>query len=183
MKNLLNLQLLVCTRKHSQRCKRGVAGDGNVALTCHVVSLLSATLLFFFVGAASRQQCSLARALRLFRSRMSTPSTKAISAVSGLRRSVARESFSAVESAAVQAQLWCPAITSPSADLEAIVVFRPVYHGLLISEDVTFLSHSIFFMGGERSLGYELGALNRGIVWHRCLLTTATLRFPRGDAR
>lgn len=37
----------------------------------------------------------------------------------------------------------CPAIASPSADLEATFVFRPVYHGLLISEDV-FLSHSIF---------------------------------------
>lgn len=150
--NLLNLQLLVCTSKHSRQ-KRGIEGGGDVAWTCHHVSVLSETPLILVVGAVSRQQCSLARTLRLFRSRMSTPSTKAISAVNGLRRQrtapLGCESFSAVESGAVKAQFRCPAIASPSADLEAIAVFRPVYHGLLISEDVIFLSHSIFLWAAK----------------------------------
>lgn len=104
--------------------------ESEMAWTCHKVSVRNAIPLIFSVEVAI-----LTPALRLLRSRVLRCQRTA---------SLSCESFSAVERAALKARFRCRAIASPSADLEATFVFRPVYHGLLISEDVVFLSHSIF---------------------------------------
>lgn len=109
------------------------------------------TPLIFVVEAASQRQCILTHpcyarsglgCLRCQRER---------SPLLRCRRTalLGCERFSAVGSAAAKARFRCLAITSPSADLEPFLSSGPSTHGLLISGDVIFLSHSIFLWTGK----------------------------------